>query len=78
MAAALGLGDLLLDGSIKMTRFEPIPIAGHRRVLEPQIQTYRILRSRDLRNLMFYWNTEPPVPDRILGKATTFPAGILE
>jgi hypothetical protein len=78
MAAALRAGDLLLDGAIKMTRLERSPIAGHRRVLEAQIQPRFSLRSRDLRDRMFYRKAEPPVPDRILGKAAAFPVGILK
>jgi hypothetical protein len=74
MAAAPRFCDLLLDGSIKLTCFEPSPIAGHRSVLEAQIQTHLSLRSRHLRDRMFYREAEPPVPDRILGKATTLRA----
>ena len=78
MAAALGGCDLLLDGSKKTTRFEPVPIAGHRRVLEAQIQPHLRLRSLHLRDRMFYRSAKPPIPDRILGKAATFPASIRE
>jgi hypothetical protein len=78
MAAALGARDLLLDGAIKMTRFELVPIAGRDRVLEAQIQPHFSLRSRDLRDRMFYRQAKPPISDRILGKATTLPASILE
>jgi hypothetical protein len=78
MAAALGARDLLLDGSIKMTRFEPMPIAGRGRVLEAQIQPHCVLRSRNLRDRMFYRQAKPPISNRILGKATTLPASILE
>ena len=68
----------MLDGAIKMTRFEPGPIAGHRRVLEAQIQPHFSLRSRNLRDRMFYRQAKPPISNRILGKATTLPARILE
>src|SRR5271156_2859103 len=78
MAAALGARDLLPDGPIKMTRLELIPLAGRNRVLEAQIQAHCVLRSRNLRDRIFNRQAEPPVPHRILGKAATFPAGVLE
>ncbi len=71
--STLGLGDLRFDVAIKMARLELLAITGRHRVLESQIEAHRLARGdrRDLRD--FNRQTDPPVPDRVLGEATGFP-----
>ena len=54
MAAALRICDLLLDGTIKTTRFQLVPIAGCDSILDAQIQAHLSLRRRNLCDRMFY------------------------
>src|SRR5271167_760725 len=68
VAAALCPGDLLLDVSIEMTRLEPLPIARRHRILQPQIKSDLLVRGQAGGEGALDGNTQPPVPEAILGE----------
>src|SRR6266404_284559 len=78
MAAALSMGNFLLDISIETARAQLLPIAGGGDVLNAQINPDFHLRRNLLRGFDCDGQTQPPVPDRILSKAAAFPRGSLK
>src|SRR5277367_6599611 len=78
MAAALCISDSLLERSIEMTRFKLIPIARRRCVLQAQIEPYGRLWGSRLCHWLCHRQAQPPVADRVLGKAPRLPARSFE
>src|SRR5271167_4460455 len=78
VAAALCPGDLLLDVSIEMTRLELLPVAARDRTFQTQIQSHLLVLRYTGGERALDGNTQPPVPDRILGETPAFPPPCLE
>jgi len=78
VAAALSMGNLLLDMSIETARGQLIPIARGGDVLNAQINPDFPLRGNRLGCLDRHGQAQPPVPDRILSKAAAFPLNIIQ
>ena len=78
VAAALSIGNFLLDMSIETARGQLIPIAGGGDVLNAQINPDFKLRGNRLGGLDRNGRAQPPVPDRILSKAAAFPLNIIQ
>jgi hypothetical protein len=78
MAAPLGLGDLALEVPIEMTRLELLPVARRDRIFQTQIEPDILVLGEAGCERALDRNTQPPVPDRILGKTAAFPLRALE
>src|SRR5271170_712187 len=78
MAPALGVGNLLLDGAVELSRLELGAIACRRGSLEAQINAHHCLGRGSLSHGVLHRHAQPPVPDRILGKAAALPVNPVE
>src|SRR5665213_4318081 len=73
VATALDRGELLRVASCPAAGNQAFPITGHRNVLQPQVDPDGFLRRDALLGLSLDRQAQPPVPERILGKAAALP-----
>jgi hypothetical protein len=74
----LGLGNPLLDTAVKMPRLKFLAIARGHGIFEPQIKSYRRFGGCTLLDFTGHGQTQPPIADRVLRKATGFPSFALQ
>ena len=78
MAATLGLSDLKLILSVELICFDSRPIARGDSAFKSQIKPNLPARRNGVLDRNFHRQTQPPVADRILCKATALPGGIFK
>jgi hypothetical protein len=79
MTAPLSHCDLLLDAAVELSCHELIPVTGGGRVFKPEINPDRCIdRHGGREDDLLHCNTQPPIPDGILGEAAGFEMGILQ
>ena len=70
---SLQCSQLQLGVAVEAQCLQTIPVAGDGRVLDPQINTDRLLGRHGRFHAVLYWKTQPPLPHGILGEAALLP-----
>src|SRR5665213_3869691 len=73
MAPALSLGQLLGKPACPTAGLQTFSLGGDRNVLQPQIDTDDFVRCNGFFRFHLDRQAQPPLPERILGKAATLP-----